>query len=31
MNQLIDMVTKNEIPDAKTVVGLFKAKQYLEQ
>ena len=29
--RLLTMVLENEIPDAKTVVGLFKAKQFLER
>jgi len=30
MARMVEMVMQNEIPDAKTVVGLFKAKQFLE-
>ena len=29
--KLLAMVMENEIPDAKTVVGLFRAKQFLER
>jgi len=29
--RLLTMVMQNEIPDAKTVVGFFKAKQFLER
>lgn len=30
-DELIDMIMKNEIKDAKTVIGIFKAKEYLER
>jgi len=30
IDELIDRIMKNEIPDAKTVIGIMKAKKYLE-
>jgi len=30
MDTLLDMIARNELPDAKTMVGLFKAIQYLK-
>jgi len=31
IDELIDKIMANELPDAKSVIGVFKAKKYLEQ
>ena len=31
MDELVDMIMANELPDGKTIIGILKAKRYLEQ
>jgi len=30
IDELVNMIMKNELPDAKTIIGILKAKKYLE-